>query len=92
MSLLVSLSLFALVGASVHRVDVGNGGLVYNPNNTVAAAGDTVEFYYYPKNHSVVQGSFDSPCMSSQGFYSGYIPSTAGEAVSLVIYYTRKLR
>ena len=33
-----------LVQAINHRVTVGTGGFVYNPNTVQAAAGDTVEF------------------------------------------------
>lgn len=81
-ALAISLSLLASTNASVHMVTVGDGGLKFSPNSTTAAVGDVVQFHYYPKNHSVAQGSFSTPCMSTSGFFSGYIPSAAGEAVS----------
>ncbi|KAG4440804.1 hypothetical protein IFR05_003732 [Cadophora sp. M221] len=65
------------------RIEVGKGGLVFNPNTATAAVGDTVEFHFYPKNHSVTQGNFDSPCGTgslTNGFFSGYVPSTSEEA------------
>jgi plastocyanin len=77
-----SLALLAFTNASTHTVTVGDGGLKFTPNSTIASVGDVVEFHYYPKNHSVVQSGFSNPCMSTSGFFSGYIPSAAGEAVS----------
>jgi plastocyanin len=84
--------------ATTHQVAVGQNGLQYAPNTTYAAVGDTVVFTFYPRNHNVVQGSFDTPCMSNStgGIYSGFIPSTTGVAVrlhapiSLLIILTKK--
>lgn len=67
------------------RIEVGKGGIVFNPDTATAAIGDTVEFHFYPKNHSVTQGDFDSPCGTgslTNGFFSGYVPSASEEAVS----------
>lgn len=47
---------------TVHNVTVGLGGLVFNPSNISAAVGDIVNFSYHPKNHSVTQSSFKTPC------------------------------
>lgn len=79
-TLATNLALLAFTNASTHTVTVGDGGLKFTPNSTIASVGDVVEFHYYPKNHSVVQGSFSNPCMSTSGFFSGYIPSAAGKA------------
>ncbi|KAL8949091.1 MAG: hypothetical protein Q9222_004781, partial [Ikaeria aurantiellina] len=67
----------------VHVVKVSNkaGALTFEPNNLQAAAGSMVQFHFYPKNHSVVQSTFDQPCQpiqnnmpSSPGFFSGFMP------------------
>lgn len=84
-NLLASAALLSLAGAAKHIVDVGkNGVLAFTPNSTVAAVGDIVEFHYYPKDHSVVQTSFASPCQFNlpNPFFSGFMPTTSGEAVS----------
>jgi len=38
------------------------GVLTFDPQSVTAAAGDTVTFTFYPKNHSVTQSTFDAPC------------------------------
>ena len=58
---LLTLALTQYVAATAHDVDVGNGGLSFNPNSVVAAVGDTVVFEFYPSNHSVAQSAFSSP-------------------------------
>jgi plastocyanin len=50
--------------AAVHTVEVGEDGLVFNPQTVTADPGDMVVFKFYP-SHNVVQGSFSSPCQSS---------------------------
>lgn len=75
----------ALVGSAIaadHLVVVGNGSLTFEPNNVQAAEGDTVTFKFWPSNHSVAQSTFANPCEPmSNGFWSGYIPSTKGAAM-----------
>ncbi|RDW75953.1 hypothetical protein BP5796_06774 [Coleophoma crateriformis] len=80
MAFATSLALLAFTNASTHIVAVGNGGLKFTPNSTIALVGDVVEFHYYPRNHSVTQGDFSNPCMSTSGFFSGYMPTASGEA------------
>ena len=50
----------------VHRIYAGsttaNKGLHYEPENVVANVGDLIEFHFLPKNHTIVQSSFDNPC------------------------------
>ena len=55
-------------------VAVGRGGaLDYQPFNLFAEVGDIVEFQFGPMNHSVVQSTFDTPCVQSEGgFNSGF--------------------
>lgn len=50
--------------AAVHTVEVGEDGLVFNPETITAVPGDIVVFELYP-SHNVVQGIFDSPCQTS---------------------------
>jgi len=71
----------------VHVIQVGsaNGTLKFSPEVTNAAVGDKIQFQFYPKNHSVAQSSFDSPCnplaqgatSNVTGFWSGFMPVTA---------------
>jgi plastocyanin len=87
LSLLSLAALASLASASqTFRVDVGNGALKFSPNNTVANIGDIVEFHFFPKNHTVTQGSFKTPCavgsVPGGAFFSGFMPTTSGEAVS----------
>lgn len=78
----------AVVGAAVaekHVISVGNkdGDLVFVPDSVRAAEGDTVEFKFWPKNHSVAQSTFANPCTASNGgFWSGYISTTSVEAAA----------
>jgi len=68
----------AAASAAKFKVTVGNNGaLKYEPNNTVAAVGDSVEFDFFPKNHTVTQSSFADPChFLPGGFFSGFVPTT----------------
>jgi plastocyanin len=78
------------VSCSIIRVDVGLVGLTYSPSSIPAEVGDVVKFYFHPKNHSVVQSSFESPCDSSSvtnPFFSGFVPVSYGEAVSTISRY-----
>ena len=72
----------------VHRIFAGstvaNNGLHFEPENVVAEIGDLIEFHFLPKNHSVVQSSFDKPCeplAAGNGVFSGFnFKTDAGEA------------
>lgn len=70
---------------AVHTIDVGEDGFTYNPDTVTAAAGDTVEFHFYPGDHSVVQAAFSSPCkpLNDSSIYSGFLMGTADGNVSL---------
>ncbi|KAI9755482.1 MAG: swr complex subunit [Chaenotheca gracillima] len=70
-------------GVSVHVVKVSNKNkeLVFSPADIKAAAGDMVQFQFYPMNHSIVQSTFDQPCQpiadnspGTTGFFSGFMP------------------
>jgi plastocyanin len=60
------------------HIDVGlDGKLAFSPQNSTEPPGTVVEFSFNPKNHSVVQSSFDKPCVPLEGsFSSGFIPTT----------------
>ncbi|KAA6410094.1 MAG: hypothetical protein FRX48_05513 [Lasallia pustulata] len=66
--------------ATTHVIGVGDGGLVFKPDSITAAAGDMLEFQFYPAEHNVIQGSFSQPCqpVNSSAFYSGYMPVSSG--------------
>src|SRR5579862_6344913 len=65
--------------SGVHIVQVGNGGLKFSPDSLTANAGDSVEFQFNPLNHSVVQSSFQAPCVpSSNALFSGFVPVSSG--------------
>jgi hypothetical protein len=64
---------------TTHTVVAGRGGegtLRFDPDNIVAARGAIVEFHFLPANHSVVEASFDSPCVPKDetSFFSGFFP------------------
>lgn len=64
-------------------ISVGDGGLIFNPEVVTADPGDLLQFYFYPKEHSVAQSTFSSPCKPlTGGVYSGFMPETA-EGVGL---------
>ncbi|KAF2732834.1 hypothetical protein EJ04DRAFT_565699 [Polyplosphaeria fusca] len=78
----------------IHRIFAGsttdNGGLHFEPQNVVAEIGDLIEFHFLPKNHTVVQSSFDEPCKPLDGgVFSGFNFATSqgtienGEAKNL---------
>jgi hypothetical protein len=79
------LALASSAAAATIRVDVGAAGLVFSPNVTTAQSGDVLEFHFYPRLHNVVQGDPSKPCQPlSGGFYSGFVPSSSGEAVRIL--------
>jgi plastocyanin len=47
--------------AITHQVAIRENCLQYTPNATYAEVGDTVVFSFYPRDHNIVQGSFDTP-------------------------------
>ncbi|KAH0544696.1 hypothetical protein FGG08_001201 [Glutinoglossum americanum] len=68
--------------SSTHTIEVGNGGLTFSPDTLNVPVGDTIEFRFYPMNHSVVQSTFDSPCVPSgdSALFSGFFPVQSGMA------------
>jgi len=79
-SLSLGLALMPFVLATVHDVQVGgaNGQLEYSPEAISAAVGDQVVFHFNPKNHTVSQSAFATPCgLKEGGFTSGFMPVAA---------------
>ncbi|KAI5208152.1 hypothetical protein E4T39_01441 [Aureobasidium subglaciale] len=70
--------------AASHSIDVGEGGLVFSPNSTTAAVGDTVTFHFYPRAHGVARSSYSSPCaaMDNGGFNSDFVMVASGESAT----------
>ncbi|KAF2237580.1 Cupredoxin [Viridothelium virens] len=76
--LLTFLSIITICTAQtggIQTVAVGQNNFTFTPDTIFAPVGSVVQFQFYPRNHSVVQGDFDDPCQpkaSGNGFYSGY--------------------
>jgi plastocyanin len=83
-SIITAIGLLAVPAfAKIIPVTVGlNSTLTFSPNNIVADVGDLVLFTFYPKNHSVVQANFATPCQpKAEGFNSGFdFATTSGES------------
>ncbi|KAK6001216.1 hypothetical protein QM012_002547 [Aureobasidium pullulans] len=76
-------SLLGSAYAASHSIDVGEGGLVFSPNSTTAAVGDTVTFHFYPRAHGVARSSYASPCAAiDNGFNSGFVQVASGESAT----------
>ncbi|PFH49292.1 hypothetical protein AMATHDRAFT_48845 [Amanita thiersii Skay4041] len=76
--LVVFLSLLHTLGVyagSTHTVQVGQEGSFYNPDWVNAVPGDTVKFFFTGPNHSVVQTTFESPCVPLKGGFNSDTPT-----------------
>jgi plastocyanin len=65
--------------AQTHSVQAGKGGFKFSPEVIQANPGDTVQFLFYPSNHSVVRSDYKYPCLPYEdvgwnrtGFFSGF--------------------
>ncbi|EXJ68457.1 uncharacterized protein A1O5_08249 [Cladophialophora psammophila CBS 110553] len=81
----VLISLGALASAATFDVNVGQNGFTYSPDTVHAAVGDTVNFHFYPGDHTVTQSPFDTPCqpVSGNAINSGTINSNSGQASTM---------
>lgn len=82
-SLSLGLALLPFVVAKVFDVQVGGpaGQFEFTPEALSAAVGDQVVFHFNPKNHSVSQSSFATPCGHKDGgFNSGFMPVAANSS------------
>ncbi|KAG8946488.1 hypothetical protein FRC04_011664 [Tulasnella sp. 424] len=68
----------AVLAQTTHNVVVGATGLTFSPNQVTAAVGDIVTFEFHPKNHTLTQSTFASPCAAmAGGVDSGFMPVAA---------------
>ncbi|KUJ19549.1 Cupredoxin [Mollisia scopiformis] len=76
----------ATASAQTIQVSVGENGLTFTPNDITATVGQSVEFSFFPKNHSVTQSSFAEPCHPlAGGFFSTFMPTTAESSTTFTI-------
>ncbi|KAF9003040.1 Cupredoxin [Cyathus striatus] len=67
-AILLAASLPVALSQVVYNVSVGAGGaLRYDPQFVTANAGDIINFIFHPKNHTVTQSSFNTPCNKLDG-------------------------
>ncbi|KAI9453131.1 hypothetical protein BJY52DRAFT_858432 [Lactarius psammicola] len=83
LALLSIIALFSSAAAqTVWKVNVGDaiGNTIFFPSLISASVGDTVQFTFNPKNHSVTQSTgITAPCVPlSGGFDSGFNPVAIG--------------
>jgi plastocyanin len=80
----------ATYGGQTHTVEVGpNGMLAYYPEYVYADVGDTVQFNFNPKNHTVTQSAFDTPCVPLEyGIDSGFVPVSPDDYETKSFYVT----
>ncbi|EMR84409.1 putative extracellular serine-rich protein [Botrytis cinerea BcDW1] len=71
--------------AKVHTVVVGSTNtslLLFTPQEITAKPGDTVEFQFHERNHTVTQSAFDSPCQPmANAINSGFVPVAANQSM-----------
>lgn len=58
---LLSLLIPTVVAQTVQIVAVGENGFAFTPDSLTAPVGSQVEFQFYPRNHSVVSGNYNTP-------------------------------
>ncbi|PPQ67466.1 hypothetical protein CVT24_011523 [Panaeolus cyanescens] len=89
-SIAVTALLSALVvkAANITVMVGANNGLTFSPSSITAQVGDSVQFTFMAKNHTVTQSTFDNPCQLKQnptGVDSGFMNVDAG-ATSLPVW------
>ncbi|RMJ25536.1 hypothetical protein PHISP_03602 [Aspergillus sp. HF37] len=85
MTALILLAILLHVGFSLSKTTTvraaPNGSPTFVPSSVTAEKGDTVKFEFYPRNHTVTESSYSSPCVpNDSGINSGFIPAIGGEA------------
>ncbi|KAM7203460.1 hypothetical protein V8F20_004054 [Naviculisporaceae sp. PSN 640] len=83
-SLLPITLLTAIAEGAHHVVTVGKGNLLkFDPENVPAAVGDTIEYQFFARRHSVTQSSFEKPCeLLDGGFFSGFTPNESQDVAA----------
>jgi len=87
-TIISTLAVLPLALAVTFEVQVGAGGaLEYSPSSIGGVAdGDTINFTFNPKNHTVTQSSFNTPCEPlAGGFSTDFVPVTSGTTVKSFI-------
>jgi plastocyanin len=82
-SLAMAAFLVPFTATATININVGNpsGAAVFEPASARAAVGDTITFNFYPNTHSVVQGTFEFPCIpADRGFYLEAFSASDGQA------------
>ena len=82
------LALATVASATTFQVNVGQNGLEYTPSTVNASVGDTVEFIFHPKNHTVTQSTFAAPCQPmANGIDSSFqpVPANATQGPSMSV-------
>lgn len=71
-------------GPRNHNVAVGQNGTTFTPSTLKnIPPGDTLTFYFYPSNYSIVQSSFEKPCEPlGGGIFSGFNPTFDQTSIS----------
>jgi plastocyanin len=71
--------------SSTIDVQVGqNYQLTFSPSSVTASQGATINFHFYPANHSVGESLVRTPCRYTRdGIWSGFVPVSSGVAVRL---------
>ncbi|KAK0643804.1 hypothetical protein B0T16DRAFT_416646 [Cercophora newfieldiana] len=64
--------------ANIIPISVGRFNLTFTPNTINVTQGDIIEFRFWARNHSVVQGTWDEACkpINTGGFFSGFVPQS----------------
>ncbi|KAE8454129.1 hypothetical protein EG329_005053 [Mollisiaceae sp. DMI_Dod_QoI] len=76
----------ATASAQTIQVAVGQNGLTFSPSDIKASVGQSVEFSFFPKNHSVTQSSFADPCHPlAGGFFSTFMPTTSESTTTFTL-------
>jgi len=78
------LSVMPLAFAAKQTVQVGSQGLQFLPDTIYAQIGDTIEFDWATPQHSVTEGTYQSPCKpKTGGIYSGFLDPTKTFTITL---------
>ncbi|KAM3071832.1 hypothetical protein ACMFMG_009689 [Clarireedia jacksonii] len=71
--------------AKVHTVVVGSTNtslLIFTPQEVTANPGDTVQFQFSMRNHTVTQSTAEAPCMPiANAIHSGFVPVSANQTI-----------
>lgn len=71
-------------GPRNHNVAVAQNGTQFTPSSLKnIPVGDTLTFYFYPRNYSVIQSTFAAPCQPvHQGLYTGFRPTEDNNGIA----------